>query len=707
MKSGFLKLTPVFIAGGVLALVCLLQGLPQIFPKFDLLQRLEWITYDWRVKQALVHPAPVATNAIGSILLTEANLKWLGTNQSSPGPRVWPLMRDLHGQVIRELSAQGANVIVWDVFFTDPHPAYADLKMEGLTQDEFLARAMKEAGNVVNCTAPGDLNDPLEFPLAQFVQASADLGHINKATDSDGIMRRVPAFVDDKQGHRVWSLGIAAAAQALKLNLSNAVVEPGRRIILKGPNGRPLIIPIGASNCFYVDWYLPPSEREYEFFPQWTNNFVYTTEYRDILSNAWQRLQPGGTPPTNEWRNKIVVIGSYAKGANLTDRGATPLSKDTVMITTHWNVINSMLTGRFVRPYRYAEEFLLVVAMSLLAAVLSWKLRAGWASAAVLVVAAGYVWLCVHLYVQERIWLPIVLPLAGALLMTHVVMVSYRMFLERAQHQRVKSAFGKMVSPNIINLLLQEEAFTYGGARRDLTVLFADVRGFTQFTDTAQARAEERAQRDSLPPDAAKKLMDEAARETMATVNLYLTTIVDAVKEHDGTLDKYIGDCVMAFWGAPIPNAHHAAGAVRAAIAAHRALHALNEQRVAENHRIELENTARDQSGQPPLPTLPILTVGTGVNTGPMTVGFMGSEAHLSNYTVFGREVTIASRLEGVSGSGRVLIAELTYSALQRHDPSLAALCKELPAVTVKGIANPVKIYEVQWRAQPAPAAPA
>ena len=163
------------------------------------------------------------------------------------------------------------------------------------------------------------------------------------------------------------------------------------------------------------------------------------------------------------------------------------------------------------------------------------------------------------------------------------------------------------------------------------------------------------------------------AAESLATVNLYLSVIADTVKKHDGTLDKFMGDCVMAFWGAPTPNEQHALHCVRAAIEAQRAVYALNQERFAENERRKKENEALAAEGRPPRPLLPLLTLGSGINTGYAVVGLMGSDTTILNYTVFGREVNLASRLEGASGRGRIFIGESTYLDLKRDDPDLGA----------------------------------
>ena len=176
-------------------------------------------------------------------------------------------------------------------------------------------------------------------------------------------------------------------------------------------------------------------------------------------------------------------------------------------------------------------------------------------------------------------------------------------------------------------------------------MFFADVRGFTEFTDQSQAKVLEFIREHNLSGAEAEAAINEEARETLATVNLYLGAVADAIKRHNGTLDKYIGDCVMAFWNAPMPNAKHAAACVRAAIDAQRAIYELNLKRAGENQKRELENMMR-RGGAARNPSCRFCMLGTGINTGMVTVGLMGSDEHLLNYTVFGREVNLASRLE-------------------------------------------------------------
>jgi adenylate cyclase len=306
--------------------------------------------------------------------------------------------------------------------------------------------------------------------------------------------------------------------------------------------------------------------------------------------------------------------------------------------------------------------------------------------------------LAYHLFIDHLFWLPVVTPVFAALLACHGATMTYRVVVEQQEKRRIKSVFSKVVSPDVVNELLEAEHLALGGAQRRVTIFFADVRGFTELTDSAQARAEEYVRKHNLTGRAAEDYYDEQAGELLGTVNLYLSLVASTVKRHGGTLDKYIGDCVMAFWGAPILNEKHALTCVRTAIATQLAIFKLNAEREMENRRREQENVKRAAAKLPQLPLLSLLMLGSGINTGTVTVGLMGSEEHQLNYTVFGREVNLASRLESVSGRGRVIIGEATYEDLKRDDPALAASCLPQPTVTVKGFRKPVQIYEVPWR---------
>ncbi|MCB1129092.1 MAG: hypothetical protein KDM81_21515, partial [Verrucomicrobiae bacterium] len=275
----------------------------------------------------------------------------------------------------------------------------------------------------------------------------------------------------------------------------------------------------------------------------------------------------------------LVVIGSLGSGSNISDVGATPLSRETYLVSLHWNVANSLLTGRFIRPPSTGEEALCILAMGALSAVLTWRLRPVVALVILVLTMVAYIWAGVWVFVQWRYWLPLVSPLGGAMLMTHLCMVTYRTVFEQRERRHLRSRFVKLVSPEVVDELLAQERVAVGGSMRPLTVMFADVRGFTRMTEQEQIEAQQMLAQEGLQGPAAESFLEERAQATLANVSELLAIIADEVKRYSGTLDKYIGDCVMAFWGAPVRSEAQAVLAVRAAVESQRAIAALNARR--------------------------------------------------------------------------------------------------------------------------------
>jgi class 3 adenylate cyclase len=741
-----LKRMPALIALGVIVLVCLVR-----WRQWGFFERLEQMTYDMRVREAVRFASPVGTN-LGFVGISDESV--VKVANGSLGFRYglfWP--RLVYGRLIRELADQGARAIALDVIFAELRPYDPPVQMAdgnpGPDSDEFFAYQMRQASNVIvaateqappalfleSALAPGDvvrenaatLRRARAFrvyrkwhPAFRQVEAAREFGidlararlepHqvvlprsngevINVPLDQDGnfdladfggdklplgMARRAKPFSEQ----RVWHMGVVLGAQELKLDLAKSDVDLEHgRITLRGPGGVERTIPVDRDGCFYIDWCLPPDHPQLARAP-----------IEDLLSQSRLRLKGQTNGLRNDWAGKLVVVGSSATGSNMSDLGATPLSEHTLLVSEHWNVANSIITGRFVHRVPLAADLALILLLGIAAAFLTWEFRALLAFGLVILLAIAYVVFGVILYVQTRYWIPLVLPVLGALLMTHVCVVTWRVVFEQAERRRVKSVFSKIVSPKIVNELLQAETLAFGGARREITVFFADVRGFTELTDVSQERAAESVRQQNLTGEAAEACFDEQARLTLEAVNLYLGLVADTVVQADGTLDKFIGDCVMAFWGAPTPNPKHALACVQAAIAAQRAVYELNQQRATENKRRELENPARMAARLPPQPLLPILLFGSGINTGMATVGLMGSHAKQQNYTVFGRDVNLASRLESASGRGRIFIGQSTYQHLLRDDPALAATCLELAAQELKGFRAAVRVYEVPWR---------
>jgi class 3 adenylate cyclase/CHASE2 domain-containing sensor protein len=755
VKSKLAKLVPLLVASIVIAGVALVHWLPKVAPQFQFAQRLELLTYDWRMKQASQYRSLIATN-LGFVFMSDETIRELNERKllGQPFGLYWP--RHIYGRLVEELKVQGAKTIAFDVLFTGRRPDHAPVNIgedkEPLESDVYFAEAIKAAGNVILAAEQDAL------PNVLFRTNSWMMADIGAERDADGVLRRARPYKTYRFWHpviqqtareygfeleksaigprkltlvqndgsrtdfplnengefdlkdfagdlppdavryekpfndiRIWHMGIALAAYELGLDLNQPRFEAGL-LILRGRGSVERAIPVDEKGYFFINWSVKEEDQVL------TKEAIESLLENHIARKKGESVTRSGEPIRNRFANRLVVIGSTAVGSELTDRGATPLQRDTILVSKHWNVANAMITGDFIHPSSAAMDMLLIACMGVLSALVTWKLRALSGSFWVLIMMVAYTAAALFLFVQYRYWIPIVTPVIGSMLLTHIGLTTYRVIFEQNERRRVKSVFSKIVSPNVVNELLSAEKLNLVGARRNITVLFADVRGFTEMTDTTQARAEAYVKEHNLAGEAAEAYFDEQARETLETVNIYLATIADQVKKRDGTLDKYIGDCVMAFWGAPVSNERHAVDCVKTAIDAQRAMHVLNERRAEENKAREQENIQRVAAGLHPKPMLALLALGTGINSGVVTVGLMGSVDHIFNYTVFGREVNLASRLEGVSGRSRVIIGEATYFDLKRFDPELADVCVELPPVKVKGIATEVKIYEVPWR---------
>lgn len=750
------RLAPGVIALGAIFVVCLLRCL-----EVDWFERLERTSYDQRVRQALLNSPPTSTN-LGFVFIDDDSIRYVRNNPML-GRNLglyWP--RQVYARLVEELSLQGAKAVAFDVIFGELRPDHPPVAVPKGTNvdypdsDLYFAQQIHVAGNVILAVDKGISLPPL------FATNALRLGDVSKNPDPDGTLRRAKPFVYYTNWHqvfrnmsdqfgadlskaqvesrqiifprgtnesdalkvplnekgevdlaeftdklpagseryvkpyeavRIWNMGIVLAAQQLGLDLGKAELDfAAGRITLRGPGGVERVLPLDRDGYVWIDWSLPA-------FPP-PRGFTEES-FESLLDQYCGRLTGQTEGLTNRWKGKLVVVGSTAVGNDLTDRGATPLEKDAYLASEHWNVANSILTGRFIERTSFMADLLWIAGLGLAAAFLTLSMRVLVASGMVVLLVAGYVVCGFAVFEHARYWLPLVLPTLCATLV-YISLVVWRVVFEQAERRRVRSVLSTIVSPKIADVLVEAEKLSLGGAMRQITVYFADVRGFTEFTDASQAQAAEWVNQQHLSETEAEAFFSERARETLNTVNLYLGIIGDTILKHDGTLDKFIGDCVMAFWGAPNPNARHALACVRAAIDAQRAVFELNQERARSNQSIERENFARRAAGLSPKPILPILELGTGINTGLATVGLMGSEVkqvvRQANYTVFGREVNLASRLESASGRGRIFIGETTYRHLQRDDPALAATCLEVGPTKVKGISLAINVYEVPWR---------
>jgi class 3 adenylate cyclase/CHASE2 domain-containing sensor protein len=744
----WLKSAPFLIGSAAVAIVLGMELASRHVPRLDFLKRIEWITYDWRMRQASRMQAETGTN-FGFVFIGDEAIDVFSRGDLGPDFHFglyWP--RHIYGRLVQELSAEGAKAIGLDILFGELRPDHKTKLRDGtvVLSDAYLTNAMAQAGNVVLGATPEVMPHPI------FRAAALSLGHISTRADADGVLRRVRVFLDHRIWHaeivkqaqlngwdlekvqvssnelvliqgtktnrvsltedglfnpyelagrkppggfvrlarayedlRVWHLGIALAAMELGADLSRAKVDLERgRITLSPTNGATRVLPVDGEGRLLIDWTMSLND------PRLTQEAFESVIDRGLLREL-------GTNIPARFKDKLVIVGSTAQGNELSDRGSTPLDKGTFLTSSHWNLMNSVITNRFVRMLPLWAELMLIAIWGAAGSVFTCKLSPQRAALTAAMLAAVYISSAVAAFIFARYWVPLVMPLI-ALALCYAALVTYQALFEQSEKRRVRGVFSRVVAPSVVEELLKAPNLALVGKRRCVTVMFADIRGFTVMTDESHERAEQIVEREGIEGPEAQKVFDGESEEVVGTVNQYLSAIADTIKKNGGTLDKYIGDCVMAFWGAPTDNDHHAVGCVQSAIEAQRAIKRLNEARRQENARRERANFERATLGQAPsrLRLLEVLSVGIGINTGTVDAGLMGSQ-DAQNYTIFGRDVNVASRLEKLAEGNKILIGESTFRWLSKQAPELAALCVELPPTAVRGIREAVKIYEVRW----------
>ncbi|MBA2676490.1 adenylate/guanylate cyclase domain-containing protein [Ramlibacter sp.] len=474
-------------------------------------------------------------------------------------------------------------------------------------------------------------------PLAQ---AAPLAGYFNSITDSDGAVRSIPLVAEHK-GNYYESLSLAMFRTLAGL----PAVQPGfpkERFIGRGYQGLESILLRQGDKTLAV----PVDDRVAALVPFRGRGGPAGGSFRYVAASdvLGKRL------PAGALKDKIVLLGTTAPG--LLDLRVTPVGEAYPGVETHANMISGLLDGKMLVKPDYAVGFeitVLLVAGVLLAFALRLlpALRAVLLSVAVLgAVVAFNLWL--------YLGYGLVLPLAGAVAMVFTAFalnMSYGYFVESRSKRELANLFGTYVPPELVDEMVKDpDSYSMQAANKELTVMFCDMRGFTQLSE-------------QMEPTQLQHLLNEV-----------FSRLTGLIRNNRGTIDKYMGDCVMAFWGAPVELPEHAHLAVKTAMEMASAVRKINE-----------EHRARG---------LPEIGVGIGINTGTMCVGDMGSDVRRS-YTVIGDAVNLGSRLEGLSKVYGVDI--VVGEATRKLAPGFA--WQELDRVRVKGKAQAVAIF---WPVAPA-----
>ncbi len=646
--------------------------------RIGVLQRLDDIIYDARLRATM---PKTMDDRIVIIDIDEKSLAEIGR---------WPWGRNKLGELVNEVfDRQNAALLGFDVVFAEPDDSSGLKRLKQLAQNELrdqagfgeklnqlqdsldydavFAKSLEKRPVVLGYYFTSDRDGrvagvlpapvmqkevlhgrPIKFTtwngyganLEQLARAAPMGGFFNSITEGDGVVRSVPLIAEYK-GQYYESLSMAMFRMLVGL----PGVEPGfpqERFIGRSYQGLESILLKQGGKTLAV----PVDDRVATLVPFRGNGGVNGGSFKyisaaDVLA---KRLPPGS------FKDKIILLGTTAPG--LLDLRVTPVGETYPGVETHANVISGLLDGKiFVKPdYAVGYEVVMLVLAGLTLALALPLLSAPRAMALSGVVIAGIVGLNFWMYLGYGL----VLPLASALVMAitaFALNMSYGYFVESRSKRELAHLFGTYVPPELVDEMVKDpDSYSMKAANKELTVMFCDMRGFTKMSET-------------MGPTQLQELL-----------NGVFSRLTDLIRANRGTIDKYMGDCVMAFWGAPVDTPNHAGLSVKTAMEMANAVRRINEE-----HRSK---------------GLPEIGIGIGLNTGTMCVGDMGSDIRRS-YTVIGDSVNLGSRLEGLSKAYGV---DIVVSESTRKLATDFAW-QELDKVRVKGKEQAVSIF---WPVAPA-----
>lgn len=633
-----------------LGLAALFTAVASVLWTREVLNRWEYTTWNWRVI-ARAAPSP-ATDDIKLILLDQSSLDWAFEVMGLS----WPWPREVYAPILQFCLRGGARAVAFDVLYTEPSmygveddtvfgeairqgPAFTPALFlgehigrftewpEGVPEPPLVIDGLDEW---LNARARDDVIMPrAAFPIPEVATNSTIVADVKGTQDRDGIIRRGNLFrIFD--GKAVPSLGFAAYVAALmdegrslpSMQIEEGLLTVGRRKV-----------PIDAQGRSILRYRGPSGTHE-----------TYTAAQ---IIQSELRIQEGDTPPISPivFNNAYVFFGFSAPG--LLDLRPTPISPVTPGVEVHTTILDNFLAMDFVREPSAKWVILFTAMVALLSTVL---VLSGSKASHTVVWFALFLplpWMIGFGLYRFSIWWPIIMPfLAVSLSMVGAVVVNYA--LEGRQKAFIKGAFKHYLSPAVIEQIMADpDQLKLGGERRTLSIFFSDLAGFSSISE-------------KLEPQELTRLLND-----------YLSDMTDLILEEGGTLDKYEGDAIIAFWNAPLNQPDHALRAARTALRCQRKL--------AERRAEFKERTGVD------------LYMRVGVNTGDVVVGNMGSRERF-DYTVLGDAANLASRLEGANKAfgTSTMIAESTWEGVGDD-----LVGREIGRITVVGRKTPVRVYEV------------
>ncbi len=566
-------------------------------------------------------------------------------------PGKWPYPRTYFAKAVENLAEAGARLIIFDVEFTEA-------TIDNPEEDQMLAEAVAAAQNVILATKivydrkSHGMGIPwLMKPIPPLLRTGVPLALINYDHDADGFIRRYLLF-NQAQGETMFSLAVRALQMLEGVNPAEVdIAQPdilgigGREIQKLGMNNMYInfIGPAGTIPTYSLANVL--DDAEFDLADE------SDTDYMELFKGGFDDPEFASLLGESPFQDKIVFIGASAE--ELGDNKLTPFlqyegtQQKMPGVEMHANALSTMLRGDYISFPSLGYTFLLLLVVSALTGIICRTFKPLLALAAVLVLIIA---LCVFgqiAFINQRLLVPLISPLV-AMLASYFGNIAHLVVTERREKKLYRETFQQYVARSVVDKMLDSgELPKFGGERKNLTVLFSDIRKFSTFAER------------NRPEEVVRRLSE------------YFTRMVDIIFNYNGTLDKFVGDEIMAIYGAPYYFKNHAE---RACLTA---LEMIAQLRKLQKHWADINKD--------------YFQIGIGINTGPMIVGNLGS-AQLFDYTVIGDHVNLGARLEGANKlySTSIIISENTYREVKDR-----AIVRELDIVRVLGKEKPVRIYEL------------
>ena len=567
----------------------------------------------------------------------------------------WPFSWDIHAKFTKYVGSGNPLAIFFDIMFLD-HKEHEDK----------LAEAIKGAGNVfldypfeteARDKKYQDNDERMEYlnkvrfpvdpsdrspelveegvpPTPKLCEAAKGIGFANVFPGRDKVNRTVPLVL--KMGGWYYpNIDLALIMHYYGIGADDVEVKMGRYIKLKNlppekmskPNPeRAIVIPVDSTGFMDVN-YIGGSGS----FQHYSYNLF---------------LRDGDMGRNTSLKNKILLVAAYSSTGIATDEKKSPYGA-TFGIEHHANALNTILNQDFLYKFSDMKNLGIMLVIALFMGFIISRVSIGKSIIFTAVLTLLYIVVAYLLFDNMSIVIAMSTPIIQIGL-TFTLIIAYRVLTEQQEKKYIRQTFSKFVSKSVVDELLQHpEKIKLGGEKKILTVLFSDIRGFTSISE-------------KLTPE-----------QLVEHLNDYLQAMTEIVFKYDGTLDKYVGDEIMAFWGAPVELEDHAFLACKCAIEQIEDLKKLNE---------KWQNEGK-----------PILNIGIGLNSGDMVVGNMGSASRM-DYTLMGDNVNLGARLEGTNKmyGTRIIISEFTYEHVKDR-----VIVRELDLIRVKGKELPVRIYEL------------